>query len=232
MLVPPTVTNGLVIATRFGYLGTNGIDKVFAGIGVGFILGLIGIVLTCFLLVGWITGVILTSILVLMVYVGIQIYWYVKSEFIMSRRWVVANILLTLLIVLVGIIVGLASEKVGNYEGVSYSTLTLLLILWVYSFLRFMHDSVFINLRPVYYSPQIVPVFKYDIKNNRIKPHFSPLNAWILGMSLVIFWSFLTNVQMNPSWVGCVVTIGVVQLLILSAVYFRSITLNSIQKAY
>jgi hypothetical protein len=70
----------------------------------------------------------------------------------MARGWLITNLTLGLLVILVGAIVGVTSDKLSNYEGVSYSALTLLILLWVFALFKFALDAYYNQQKPVFYS--------------------------------------------------------------------------------
>jgi hypothetical protein len=51
----------------------------------------------------------------------------------MEQKFKIINLVLGLLIAVVGALVGLFSDKVSNYEGVSFSAMSILVMLWVFA---------------------------------------------------------------------------------------------------
>jgi succinate dehydrogenase hydrophobic anchor subunit len=51
VLLAPTLAHGLVVGLRLADQGRAAMDKVFIGMGVGFVLGLVGMIVCCFLFV-------------------------------------------------------------------------------------------------------------------------------------------------------------------------------------
>lgn len=47
----------------------------------------------------------------------------------------------------------------------------------------------------------------------------------------MVIWGFFTNLHVAPMWFGSVITLGVEQLIMLSVVYLRTLTLDSMQNA-
>lgn len=54
--------------------------------------------------------------------------------------------------------------------------------------------------------------------------HNGPTLAWLGGLTLLYFWSFLTNSQINPYWFGAIVAIIVELGLLLTVVGVSTVT--------
>lgn len=71
--------------------------------------------------------------LIVCIYAGVQVYLFIKNNFQMEQKFKIINLVLGLLIAVVGALVGLFSDKVSNYEGVSFSAMSILVMLWVFA---------------------------------------------------------------------------------------------------
>ena len=52
------------------------------------------------------------------------------------------------------------------------------------------------------------------------------------GLALLVFWGFFTNYSIKPEWFGTVIAIGIQLILLLTVIYSRMITLDSMDSAY
>lgn len=52
-------------------------------------------------------------------------------------------------------------------------------------------------------------MYKYEPKLNLVHYHFRPALAWTLGLILVVYWGFLTNLKVSPKWVGPVLIMAI-----------------------
>mmetsp|Transcript_25040 Transcript_25040/g.38852 ORF Transcript_25040/g.38852 Transcript_25040/m.38852 type:complete len:148 (+) Transcript_25040:3305-3748(+) len=109
--------------------------------------------------------------------------------------------------------------------------LVLLFMLWFYAVFQFVRDFIETERRPVFYSSTIFPIYKLNPQTNHIEPHYDPTVAWIIGLILLIGWGFFTNLHISPVWFGAVLVMCVELLILLSLIYLRSITLDSLKNA-
>jgi hypothetical protein len=105
----------------------------------------------------------------------------------------VINSILTVLIILVAIVYSMLSDDLTTYEGVTFSTATLIFFLWCYALFQFGIDLYQSIQRPMYYSSTLFPILKYSQIDKDVLDHYEPTMAWIAGLVLMSLWAFLTN---------------------------------------
>ena len=76
------------------------------------------------------------------------------------------------------------------------------------------------------------PILKYDSEVSDFKQHYNPTVAWLGGLTLLYFWSFLTNTQIKPHWVGAIAAIIVELVLLLTIIGVHTLTQSAIDDAY
>jgi hypothetical protein len=81
----------------------------------------------------------------------------------------------------------------------------------------------------VFYSGALFPIYKFNPKNNHVKEHDDPLITWLAGLSLLTLWGFYMNTSISPSWFGAVVTIFIELIILMSAMYLRTLTLDCLK---
>ena len=96
----------------------------------------------------------------------------------------------------------------------------------------FVVDYADIINKPIYYSPTLFPIYKYNPRKNIVVNHYDPALAWIAGLILLFFWAFFTNYQLAPEWFGVVMSVGVELLVLITIISMRSITMDSLDSAY
>ena len=92
---------------------------------------------------------------------------------------------------------------------------------------HFIKDSIETTYKPVYYAGALFPVYKFMPKKNDVKSHHAPLITWCIGLGMMLLWGFYMNTSINPKWFGAVVTIFIELVILMSAMYLRSLTLDS-----
>jgi hypothetical protein len=186
---------------------------------------------SAFLFVKWVAGVAFLGALLFMLYIVAQVYLYFKNDYFMKPKWEIINKVLAVLLVLFAGVFSAFSDDLAVFEGVSYSMSVLLAILWFYAIFQFFRDFMEIEQRPVFYSPQLFPIYKYNPSKYMIEEHYAPTASWALGIVILLIWAFYVNFHIFPSWAGCVISIGVEQLAILGVIYLRSVTLESVDRS-
>jgi hypothetical protein len=83
----------------------------------------------------------------------------------------------------------------------------------------------------VFYSGSLFPVYKFNPKINNVEAHYSPLISWIIGLVLMMMFGLYTNYAVAPVWFGAILTIGIELIILMSAIYLRSLTLEAAKSA-
>lgn len=96
----PTLAHGIICGLRIADRGTVNFWRDFKFFLISFGLGIVLMVLSCFLFVHWIDGLIFLGALLVMVYVCGQIWLYVTNDFYIKPIWALVNQTLIVLCVL------------------------------------------------------------------------------------------------------------------------------------
>jgi len=192
MLFIPTLAHGILLALRYVDRGTEDLWKSFKGLVVGFILGMLLMLVAVFLFVHWIDGLIFFAALAFLIYVVIQLYMYIRDGFYMRPIWLNINRVIIFGLTITSFCISLGTDSFSMYAGASYSCLTLLFLMWSFAVFHFIVDFSEVEDRPVYYSITLFPIFKYDPKKNDVEDHYTPTSAWIAGVLVLLGWAFLT----------------------------------------
>ena len=225
----PTVAHGLVFSLRIIDRGMEKFDllfKVFIGI---FCFGVLMMIVSVFLFHHWVEGVSAIGALLVCIYAGSQVMLYVKNSYKMNRKMEIINKILVVIVVLFAGAFSAFSDDLSSYHGISLSTIVLLFFLWSYSLFQFTRDFREIEHRPVFYSPSLFPIYKYNDEINDLEPHYGPAVAWIMGLILLLSWGYFNNVSVTPQWFGAAVTIAIQLLIMLSTIYLRSLTVEALR---
>lgn len=149
---------------------------------------------------------------------------YTKNGFYMPVHWKIINLVLVTLIVLSAVVVSFFDQNLLTFEGFTLSIWTLCFFILLYSFLNFAIDIWHMDNLPLYFSPWIFPVYKYNPKKNDVESHNGPALAFVAGFIILIFWAVICTVWVDPYYVGVCLGIVFELLLITGTVYIVSIT--------
>lgn len=103
-----------------------------------------------------------------------------------------ANRIIAGLICISTFIVSLALPSFSAYKGISFSGLTLLVLMWSYAIFHLVIDLEESIEKPVYYSLTLFPIYKYDPKAHDVVEHFKMTSVWLASLVLLAIWAFLT----------------------------------------
>ena len=134
VLFVPTLIHGLMAGMMFADNGVKVFkQKIARAMVIVFLVGILLMIVSAFLFVKWVAGVAFLGAVLLMIYVLTQVYLYFKNDGYMKPRWEIINKTIVVLLVLFAGVFSAFSDDLETYEGVSYSMLVLLAMLWFYS---------------------------------------------------------------------------------------------------
>ena len=154
--------------------------------------------ISCFLFVHWIDGLIFLGALQVMCYVAAQIWLYYTNNFYMKPIWALVNRTLIVLCVLFAFIWSAFDSELTSYEGGSYSASVLLFFIWAYAVSSYFIDFYQGDEQPVYFSTSLFPVYQFNPKLNDVRPHGASTGAFLVAFALMFFWAFVSNTQFRP----------------------------------
>jgi len=170
------------------------------------------------------TGIGLTLFITLLIYAIVQTHAFVKNNYNLPQKWATANYILLLLIVIGAIASSIAISDFNDYLGFSISV-------WVISSLAIGYGGVLLFLdingledRPVFFSPWIFPVYKFDPKKENIERRNSPSISLLTGCLVLIIWGILSSNWLEPLYLGVSLCILLVLLMVTLALYLISIS--------
>ena len=175
------------------------------------------------LAVNWTYGGILLGVFVILtLYVGVMIR-YAANGFYLNYFLKIFTLTLTLIVCAIGIVVGVMSN-LGTFFGFSISYFSIMFFLALYTLQMFILDYNNRDIAPIFYSPWIFPIYKYDPKKETLLSHntFGVMIVLICGMILV--WSVLCVIWLRPIWIGIAVGALAEILLALFGIYLAGIS--------
>lgn len=87
----PTLASGLIFSLRIADRGVKGLWKDYKFFIISFAVGVVCMLLCCFLFVHWIDGLIFLGALCFLTYVIFQIWLFIKNDFYVKPLWGLIN---------------------------------------------------------------------------------------------------------------------------------------------
>lgn len=109
------------------------------------------------------------------------------------------NRLFTFLICIGGIAIQtMTSGDVGGFNGVSWTLAVISFFIWGFVLFTLSRDYALRRDTPVYVSPDLFPVFKFNPKTQRLEYYFAPYILIMAGFGIFMGWSFFANAKISP----------------------------------
>ena len=84
------------------------------------------------------------------------------------------------------------------------------------------------DLKPIYCSRFIFPIYKFDVIKKDFVPHNAPTILWFFGLLILLLLSFFISFVIETIWEGAFLSILIESLILLSAMFFSSTTFGLI----
>lgn len=233
ILLAPTLAHAVVCALRLADRGVTDFWKDFKVFLIGFLLFMLFMIISVFLFVHWTVGLAFVGVC----FYGIFLsgYGYMRltiGKNDMSPWWSRINRFILFIGIAIGGIWSVFDENLTVLEGMSFTTGGLIALLWSFALFHVTKDSLEANTRPVYYSANIVPIFKYKPETGRVVTHHAPGVTVVAGFFVLFGWALFVNSQVKPDWFGVLLIIGIQILALVAYVRVKSVTLESVNEVY
>jgi hypothetical protein len=176
------------------------------------------------LAVNWIWGGALFgffAILAMFVVVGIK---YVENDFYLPFLWQGFLLFITTCVCVIGIIVGIFVDGVGAFIGFSISYFSILGFAALYGLGLFIRDYRKLDIAPIFFSPWVFPIFKYDPKKDCLKKH-NVIGVILFGvLAGLLVWSILCAIWVKPMYVGIGIGSLIEVLICLCAIWIAGVS--------
>jgi hypothetical protein len=174
----------------------------------------------------YIQGIIISVICLVVCYIVLQIWIYVKNGYYLPPIWSIINISILTLCIIAATLVSWIVEEYRTFLGISISVWIFAALLLVYALAELTSDISKIETIPVFFSPWIFPVYIYNAKKNDVESHSLPSVALILGLLVLIVWSVLCSVWVYPHNVGVSLSIIFEDLLVIAMFHLMGVSSN------
>lgn len=154
IILPPTFIHGLMFVMKAldrGFVATWK-EGMFKGFLIVFAIGIVAEVLNNFFFLTLTMGGVYLFLSILLIYGAAQVWSYASNDYTMSNRWKILNVIVCIVLVVATTIFSLVHDSLNTFEGLSYSSCVLLLLLWAYAVIQFAIDFQQNLTRPVFFS--------------------------------------------------------------------------------
>lgn len=229
ILMVPSIVHGVMVLLRTGTTPITQFKAVFKAFAGVFVVGLILMIVACFLFIDIVTGVSMVVGMGLLIYFMFQCYLYVTNNFTVEPKYEKINLGLCLVLIVFSTIFSIFSSDLSSFEGISLSMFVNLAIVWLYAMIHFAIDLVQLETRPIFFGAALFPIYKYNPQTQNVEEHYGPVFAWLAGLWLLIVWSYLAAFSVIPPFIGVMLNIAFMQIIIISIVYFMSLSQGVLQ---
>lgn len=179
----------------------------------------VGMLVLAYIFLTYIPGVIISGVVVILGYIVLQTWIYIKNDYYLPKVWYIINITIISILVAAVFIVSLCIEAFANFLGFSISVWILAFFFLLYSFSEISSDIKSVDKKPLFISPWIFPIYIYNPKKNDVEPHNLPAVAMIVGFCILIVWSILASIWIEPTSLGVGLSIIFELILLILIMY-------------
>ena len=122
-------------------------------------------------------------------------------------------------------------EDFDNLLGFSISIWILAFFILLYAFAELFSDIQSFKKKPIFISPWIFPIYIYNPKKNDVESHNAPAVALIIGFLILMFWSLMASVWIEPVGFGVSLSALIELFLVIIVLYLISITPTHMKNA-
>mmetsp|Transcript_30109 Transcript_30109/g.29368 ORF Transcript_30109/g.29368 Transcript_30109/m.29368 type:complete len:438 (+) Transcript_30109:3-1316(+) len=228
LIVIPFITS--LFSAIFKWLDESKFTPMFliqAGLSI---VQAIAMLVCAFIFLSTTSGVVITVLVCIIIYVMFQAWIYIKSDYYLPRLWTIINIVLAAIVVLTPLIASFFVEEFYSFVGISIAIIALCIFLFLYGVVEIYTDVRQIDQKPVFYSSMIFPVYKFEPKKNDIDPRNAPAISLIMSIVIMIIWSGFCTVWVAPLYIGVSIGILFELLFIVVVLYLVTITMMELRE--
>lgn len=175
-----------------------------------------GMLVLAYVFMSYKQGVVVTVVIVVGAYLVLQIYLYVKNDYDLPNAWAGIDVALIVCVMAAAIVLSFFVPGFSNFVGVSIAVWLLAAALLVFAAAEIASDLKNMEAKPVFFSPWVFPVYRYDLKKNDVVPNNGPAVALVSGFLILIVWAAVASVWIDPHNVGVCLSILFMHALFLA----------------
>ena len=229
LIVIPFITSS--VSSVLKWTDNKGkLDRFLIGQLVMTLIQGIAMLICAFIYMTYVQGAIISGIILILIYIGFQVYIYQKNDYYMPPFWSNINLLIAVISIIAAFVVSLCVPGFTVFLGFSISTWLLSVLLFVFGFGRIMLDYRNLKQKPVFFSPWVFPIYKFDPKKQDVVKHNLSAICMISSLVIMIAWSILATVWYTPIHVGVSLSIIFEVMLLLLVIFLIQISQLQLKK--
>lgn len=170
-------------------------------------------------------GIVVSIIFFFILYAVVQVTIYIRNENYLPILWQRINAVLGLIIIFGIMIFSFVYDGFNEFVGFSTSVLILGFGGVVYSLNEIVGDVTNFIKQPIFFSPWIFPVYRYNPKKNDVDKRNRPTVILMGSMLIILGWTILCSVWVAPFFVG--ISMSILIELILLTICLRLISVTA-----
>jgi len=180
----------------------QGLTRVFWGLLVITVLHCLGVISVLFMFMPTSSAIGVLVACVAIIYLVLQYSLYRKNGYYMTRTWRRINFVLMTIVIFASLVASFANAEMSIFAGFSMTCAVASVVVLLLLLARLYTDYKQNESQPVFYSPWLLPAYKYIVRKGKIERHFQAIYL-LLGFSLIgIVWSLACTFIVRPAWVG------------------------------
>jgi len=179
----------------------------------------IAMIVILYMFVGPKLGSIILGLVVVVVYLFAQIQIFKHNEFKMPKPWVYTNAVLFSAIFLAVLIWSIMNPQFSSFAAFTVALLCAIIIGVIAAGVLFTRDEANFHKAPIFYSPWLMPIYKYKPNKNDVVIHRGPTMMLATCGVLFMAWGLLACVLIRPVWIGVVLIIAAECIMLQLALY-------------
>lgn len=167
----------------------------------------VGLMVSCAIFMSNALGITILVVTLLVAFLIVQFIIFKKNDFNMPAVWIwIDGVLLS--IVFIGILaVGIYFPIFSAYTAISMGIWAGVAIVGLCALVLFARDESQQGRDPIFYSPWLLPIYKYKSARNDIDTHKTPTIMLLSCCVIILMWGIFTTVCIKPIWVGVCISI-------------------------
>ncbi len=184
----------------------------------------IGMLVCAFVFMSWVQGVIIAAVFTVLSYVIFQVIVYLKNDQYMPTVWVIVNCLVVICAVIATFVASFLVKEISIFMGFSIALWLTAFLLLVFGSLRIAYDMQLMKSRPIFFSPWVFPIYRFDPKKQTVVPANLPAGCILTALVLLLFWSILATAWFAPTHAGVALSILFEHLIILCIIFMVQVS--------
>lgn len=180
----------------------QGLTKIFWSLAVLTCLHGFGVIVVLFMFMPTGTAIAVLVAFAAFIYAIFQYSMYRKNGYYMTRTWRRINSVFVILLIFAALVQSFFVAEMSVFAGFTMTCGVAGVVVISLLFARLYTDYKQNEDQPVFYSPWLLPAYKFIVKKGKIKRHFHAIYYLLSFTGIGILWSLACTFFIRPAWVG------------------------------